>query len=89
MSLMEETGARVRSGASPTDDVVTCYYSEVGGETGRAKASGSTSTWRSPLYIYTNAGSGVYRVDPNGGDPGDTFNVYCNMDLRFRYSAAA
>ncbi|MFT6143238.1 MAG: hypothetical protein ACJATT_001343 [Myxococcota bacterium] len=26
MSLMEETGARVRSGASPTDDVVTCYY---------------------------------------------------------------
>ncbi|MFT6162131.1 MAG: hypothetical protein ACJA00_004729, partial [Myxococcota bacterium] len=26
MSLMEETGAKVRSGASPTDDVVTCYY---------------------------------------------------------------
>jgi hypothetical protein len=47
MSLMEETGARVRSGASLTDDVVTCYCSEVCGETGRAKASGSTSTWRS------------------------------------------
>jgi hypothetical protein len=44
---MEETAARVRSETSPTDDVVTCYYWEVGGETRRAKASGSTSTWRS------------------------------------------
>jgi hypothetical protein len=56
MSLMEETGARVRSGASPTDDVVPCYYQEVGGETGRANASGSTSAWRStPVSHFVNS----------------------------------
>ncbi|MFT6820521.1 MAG: hypothetical protein ACJATT_004349 [Myxococcota bacterium] len=41
MGLMEETGARVRSGRSPTDDVVTGYHQGNGGRTGSAKGWGS------------------------------------------------
>jgi UDP-3-O-[3-hydroxymyristoyl] glucosamine N-acyltransferase len=45
----------------------------------------ANSCWfyRNPTdsHVYGEAGSGIYRVDPNGGEASDAFNVYCDMDF--------
>ncbi|MFT6144537.1 MAG: hypothetical protein ACJAZO_001307 [Myxococcota bacterium] len=51
MSLMEETGARVRSGASPTDDVVTCYYEKLAAKLGVPKRRIRHQRGGPPLYM--------------------------------------
>ncbi len=43
--------------------------------------AGSCNTYLNPIdsHVYSDSGSGIYRIDPTGADPSDAYNVYCDM----------
>jgi UDP-3-O-[3-hydroxymyristoyl] glucosamine N-acyltransferase len=90
------SGAIIRRGGELCAATVLADDASVGsGETYPSTGCGAglaaTDPGLSCLDILTQAPSSPsadYWVDPNGGDPSDSFNVQCDMDTRFRNRVA-
>ncbi len=84
-NAVEQRGTTIVGEASPPSCLSLGTTTLVSGAFEWDDGTYANSCWfyRNPTdaHVYGNSGSGVYRVDPNAGDPSDAFNVYCDMDF--------